>query len=192
MHMTPPASQLPRLMNDLMAWLAKTDAHPFIASCAFHYELEFIHPFSDGNGRIGRLWQTLILSQWQPMLAYLPIETVIKTQQRQYYQTLSEADQAGDCSSFIQFMLDAIHVTLQQAIAVSVSTVPLLATKTSADPSQQILELLRQHPEYSLSQVATHIGKGLSTVERLVRGLRQAGAVRYVGSRKTGYWEVIQ
>jgi Fic family protein len=117
-HMAPPATQLPRLLNDLMRWLSTSDAHPLIASCAFHYELEFIHPFSDGNGRIGRLWQTLLLSRWQPILAYLPIETVIKKQQAEYYQMLSLADQSADCSGFIEFMLNAIRVSLQQAVAV--------------------------------------------------------------------------
>lgn len=117
-HMAPPATQLPRLLNDLMTWLSTSDAHPLIASCAFHYELEFIHPFSDGNGRIGRLWQTLLLSRWQPILAYLPIETVIKQQQAEYYQMLSLADQSADCSGFIEFMLNAIRVSLQQAVAV--------------------------------------------------------------------------
>ena len=76
-HMAPPASRIAKLMDDLLAWLASVPVHPLIASCVFHYEFEFIHPFSDGNGRMGRLWQTLILSQWQPMLAYLPVESVI-------------------------------------------------------------------------------------------------------------------
>ena len=72
-HMAPPATQVPRLMEQLMQWLAETEAHPLIASCALHYELEFIHPFSDGNGRMGRLWQTVILSRWQPVMAFLPV-----------------------------------------------------------------------------------------------------------------------
>jgi Fic family protein len=87
-HVAPPASQVPRLMQNLLGWLETTDAHPLIASAAFHYEFEFIHPFSDGNGRMGRLWQTLILSCWQPMLAYLPVETVIKRRQQDYYDQL--------------------------------------------------------------------------------------------------------
>ena len=76
--MPPPASQVPRLMGDLLSWLASTDIHPLVASCIFHYELEFIHPFTDGNGRLGRFWQTLILSRWQPALAFLPVETLIR------------------------------------------------------------------------------------------------------------------
>ena len=117
MHMAPPQSQVPRLMADLFDWLKNSDAHPLIASAAFHYEFEFIHPFSDGNGRIGRLWQTLILSHWQPMLAYLPVETVIKHRQQDYYQLLTESDQKSDCSAFIEFLLQAIEDSLQEAIS---------------------------------------------------------------------------
>jgi Fic family protein len=80
-HIAPPALQIPRLMADLFNWLATTDYHPLISSCVFHYEFEFIHPFSDGNGRLGRLWQTLILSQWRTEMAFLPVESIIKEQQ---------------------------------------------------------------------------------------------------------------
>ncbi|WP_246841598.1 Fic family protein [Cellvibrio sp. PSBB023] len=76
-HMTPQPSQVARLMENLFHWLETTEAHPLIASSALHYEFEFIHPFSDGNGHMGRLWQTLILSRWQPLLAYLLVETRI-------------------------------------------------------------------------------------------------------------------
>lgn len=102
-HLAPPAERVPGLMNDLLAWLKRTDAHPLIASCVFHYELEFIHPFADGNGRMGRLWQTLILSRWKPLLAWLPVETVIRERQVEYYTALLKAlheaaatDQVGD------------------------------------------------------------------------------------------------
>jgi Fic family protein len=115
-HMAPPAKQLPRLMNDLLTWLQQSDAHPLIASTAFHYDFEFIHPFSDGNGRMGRLWQTLILSQWQPMLAYLPVETVIKHRQNDYYRLLGEADAKSDCTDFIAFLLQALYDSLQEAV----------------------------------------------------------------------------
>lgn len=94
-HMAPPAGQLARLMSDLLNWLKDTDIHPLIASSIFHYEFEFIHPFADGNGRMGRLWQTVILSQWRSELAWLAVETLIHNEQQDYYRVLGECDRAS-------------------------------------------------------------------------------------------------
>jgi Fic family protein len=115
-HMAPPASQVQRLMSDLLDWLKRSTVHPLVASCVFHYEFEFIHPFSDGNGRMGRLWQTLILSNWKPALAYLPVETVIRNQQSEYYSALSAADQASDATGFVEFMLQALLASMQEVV----------------------------------------------------------------------------
>lgn len=114
-HMAPPADRVPYLVADLFQWLSDTEIHPLIASSIVHYELEFIHPFSDGNGRIGRLWQTLILARWHQQLAYLPVETVIRENQAAYYQALGEADQAANASPFIEFMLKSIIDTLKES-----------------------------------------------------------------------------
>lgn len=107
-HMAPPANRVPVLMRDLLAWLLKTDQHPLIVSSVFHYEFEFIHPFSDGNGRMGRLWQSLILSQWKPVLAHLPVESMIHAQQNAYYKALNTSTQQSDSAPFIEFMLARI------------------------------------------------------------------------------------
>lgn len=107
-HMAPPAKRVPFLMSDLMAWLATTKEHPLVASSLFHYEFEFIHPFSDGNGRMGRLWQTVILKAWKPLLAYLPVETVIKENQRNYYAALAQADKDAKATVFVEFMLQSL------------------------------------------------------------------------------------
>lgn len=195
-HLAPPASRLPRLMADLLGWLARTDAHPLIASSALHYELEFIHPFSDGNGRIGRLWQTLVLSRWQPILAYLPVETVIKNRQDDYYCVLGEADQATDCSGFILFMLDAIADALQQPITNKTPVKTLVETlvetpvETLVKMPEQILNLLREQPMLTLAEAAQRLDKSTSAVERAARKLREQGRLRYVGPKKGGHWEV--
>jgi len=113
-HRAPPAKRVPGLMTDLMDWLTTAEDHALIKSCVFHYELEFIHPFMDGNGRMGRLWQTAILGQWNEMFYLLPIESVIKDQQEHYYQTLEKADKAANSTVFIEFMLDIIDAVLVQ------------------------------------------------------------------------------
>lgn len=117
-HMPPAANQLPRLMAGLFDWLETTTSHPLIKSCVFHYEFEFIHPFNDGNGRMGRFWQTLILARWREQLAYLPVETIIKAQQTEYYQALRLADKTSDATVFVEFMLAAIKQALAEAISV--------------------------------------------------------------------------
>ena len=92
-HMAPPAARVPGLVGDLLAWLAASAWHPLLVSCVANYELEFIHPLADGNGRLDRLWQTLILSRWNPLLAWLPIEEVIRSRQQGYDESLGQADQ---------------------------------------------------------------------------------------------------
>lgn len=114
-HMAPPAHLIHSQMQDLLHWLAETDEHPLISSCVFHYEFEFIHPFEDGNGRMGRLWQTLILSRWKPLFAYLPVETVIHSRQKAYYAALGNADQSGESTAFIEFLLEALLTALREA-----------------------------------------------------------------------------
>lgn len=117
LHMAPPANRVPQLMDDLLAWLSRCELHPLIASCVFHYEFEFIHPFADGNGRMGRLWQTLILSQWRAVLAYLPVESVIREQQDAYYEALAISDKAAEATPFVEFMLAALRQALLEGIA---------------------------------------------------------------------------
>ena len=116
-HMAPPAKRVPQLMADLLDWLRNTSEHPLVASCIFHYAFEFIHPFSDGNGRMGRLWQTLILRKWKPLLAYLPVETVIHTRQEDYYRALAVADQQADAAPFVEFMLGALRDAVGEALS---------------------------------------------------------------------------
>lgn len=116
LHMAPPASRVATLVQGLLHWLEKNDWHPLIISCVFHYEFEFIHPFADGNGRMGRLWQTLLLSRWRPVLAYLPVETVIREQQEAYYSALAAADQSGEATPFVEYMLQALLQALSEAV----------------------------------------------------------------------------
>ena len=111
-HMAPPADRVLQLMADLFDWLAATDAHPLITSSVFHYEFEFIHPFADGNGRMGRLWQSLILSSWNPLFADIPVESLIFEHQAEYYHAIQESTLQTDSAPFIAFMLRMILDTV--------------------------------------------------------------------------------
>lgn len=112
-HMAPPAQRVPGLVNELLAWLQGTDQHPLISSSVFHYEFEFIHPFSDGNGRMGRLWQTLILCRQQALYSAIPVESMIYERQQQYYDALQKSTENSDSSHFIEFMLETILATIR-------------------------------------------------------------------------------
>ncbi|WP_288496907.1 Fic family protein, partial [uncultured Acinetobacter sp.] len=107
-HMAPPANQINRLMADLLDWLNDSEIHPLIQSSVFYYEFEFIHPFSDGNGRMGRLWQTLILSRWNPIFVNIPVESLIYQNQKAYYEALQASTDRADSAPFIEFILQMI------------------------------------------------------------------------------------
>lgn len=133
-HMAPPAKRVPDLMANLLDWVDKTDEHPLVASCVFHYELEFIHPFADGNGRMGRLWQTLILQRWKPIFAWLPVETVIKERQAEYYRALAQSDKEGMSTTFIEYILQSLVTVLSEHSETDQATVQV---------SDQVIKLVK-------------------------------------------------
>ena len=130
-HMAPPADRVPQLMADLFNWLVAIDAHPLIASSVFHYEFEFIHPFADGNGRMGRLWQSLILARWNPLFADIPVESLIFEHQAEYYHAIQESTRQTDSAPFITFMLRMI-----------LDTVTVSTPQVSPQVTPQVGELL--------------------------------------------------
>ena len=113
-HAAPPAKIVPQLIGDLFAWYKQSEFHILIKSCIFHYEFEFIHPFADGNGRMGRMWHTLLLSQYNELFAWLPIEDLIRERQQEYYDALAAADKKADCTEFVEMMMKIIFDALNQ------------------------------------------------------------------------------
>lgn len=191
-HMAPQASRVPALMKNLLRWLGETDQHPLIASSVFHYEFEFIHPFSDGNGRMGRLWQTLILSRWNPLFAHVPVESLVHAHQSGYYAALNDSTRRSDSGVFIEFMLARLLEAIAAAgVGETRHKMSVKASvKMSVKTADQILALLRQQPTLTLADVAAQLGKSTRTIERAARELRDAGRLRYAGPQKGGHWEI--
>jgi len=117
-HIAPPAKNLQKLMEDLFSYLKKSDDHLLIKSCVAHYEIEFIHPFLDGNGRMGRLWQSILLLKESNVFEFLPFETIIKERQSEYYTVLEKSDKSGESTEFIEFMLNSINDSLEKLLDV--------------------------------------------------------------------------
>lgn len=115
-HIAPPYENVPFLMKELFKYLKQSNEIELIKSCVFHYELEFIHPFIDGNGRMGRLWQTLVLMKKYPIFEFLPFETIINQNQKDYYRALAQSDQAGNSTAFIEYMLGVINNSMDQLL----------------------------------------------------------------------------
>jgi Fic family protein len=117
-HMAPKADRVPYLMDELFSFLGTDDCHPLIRGCVFHYELEFIHPFQDGNGRMGRFWHSLLLSRYHPVFEFIPVESLIRENQKKYYEALELSDKTGDSTPFVEFSLSMIHEAIDDFLVV--------------------------------------------------------------------------
>lgn len=206
-HMAPPFANVPSLVKDLFAWLSDSEDPVLVKSCVFHYEFEFIHPFPDGNGRTGRLWQTALLGSWRNEFYGAPVENVVWAHQQEYYQAIRASSAAGECGPFIDFMLDKILRTLKAkgkayeiaAAGIATRTSQKTDKKTSQKTSQKtgqktgqkILSIMKSMPDVTLAELANATGLSVAGVRWNIRKLKDANLVRRVGPDKGGHWEVV-
>lgn len=188
-HLASPADRVPELMFDLFKWLKESDAHPLIKSCVFHYEFEFIHPFQDGNGRMGRLWQTVILKEWKEIFAWLPVETLIKENQKEYYNVLGASDSDANSTKFIEFMLALILNTIEEIISTEKKVTQKVTVKVTVN-QQKILNLLKQNPFITQEELSKIIGIARKSIILNMKKLQEAGLIKRIGADKNGYWQV--
>ena len=196
-HIAPPSERVYPLMSDLFDWLKNADDHLLVRSCVFHYEFEFIHPFIDGNGRMGRLWQSLILSRWHPAFAHLPVENMVYSNQQAYYDAIAQSTKQGESGPFIEFMLGEILDTVRRhqgepLNAPANDTVSDTANDTvKTTPTQEgIIDLVRKNPLSTYDELAAQLGVGRATIARNIAILKDRGVLERVGEDKNGYWKL--
>ena len=188
-HLAPPADRVPFLMSDLFEWLINSDVHPLIKSCVFHYEFEFIHPFQDGNGRMGRLWQTVILKEWKSVFAWLPIETLIKENQVEYYNALNSSDSDANSTNFTVFMLQTILRTIKEIIETEKKITPKITVKITAN-QKKILEAIKQNPFVTQEELSSIVGIAKLNINKNMKKLQEQGIIERVGADRNGKWIV--
>lgn len=188
-HIAPAASRVPELMFDLFEWLKTSDVHPLIKSCVFHYEFEFIHPFQDGNGRMGRLWQTVILKEWKEIFAWLPVETLIKENQKEYYNALGTSDSNANSTKFIEFMLSLILNTIEEIIETEKKVTVKVTQKVTVN-QQKILNLIKENPFITQEELSKNIGIARKSIISNMKKLQDVGLIKRIGADKNGYWQV--
>ena len=178
----PPHKLVPSLMDNLFDWMnkVKDTINPLILSSVFHYEFVFIHPFHDGNGRTARLWQTAILSHWEKAFTYLPIESMIKKNQEDYYKVIDNCNKAGNSTEFIEFMLKMIDDTIDETTK----------NTTQETTQEKIINLIRKNPNITQTQMAKILGLTRDGISYNIKQLKDNGVIERIGATKNGYWIV--
>ncbi len=177
---------VPGLVMELLDWVKNSDVHMLIRSCVFHYEFELIHPFVDGNGRVGRLWHTLLLSKWNSTFAWLPVESMIHDRQQEYYEAINAANDAGESTVFVEFMLSTIKASLMDAIKVSDEMSDGKMDK-AAVRWKLIEEFLQTHDYIRNADVRVLCGVSAATANRILAGLVLDGTLIKV--HLGGHWQ---
>ena len=184
--MAPPEHMVVPLMEQLFDWMKKSKdtVNPLILSCIFHYEFVFIHPFSDGNGRMARLWQTAILSDWEEFFKYMPIESLIRKNQDDYYKAIYNCNNAGNSNEFIEFMLKMISEAISEAMTTQ---------ETAQETTQEkILNLIKENPAITQVQMAKALNITRDGVAYNIRILKENGIIERIGSTKKGNWKILK
>jgi Fic family protein len=187
-HIAPQSYLVPQLMSELFEWLKESDEHILLKSCIFHYEFEFIHPFVDGNGRIGRLWQSVILYNYNPLFASLPTEGIVRNHQEEYYKALENSTAMGESTPFIEFMLDMILQTINK-FGNEVGNAVGNKIGNLTQNQIMIVELMKVNSKISAKKLSEEVGISVRKIEENISKLKKLDIINRVGGTR-GYWEV--
>ncbi len=189
--MAPPHRMAPELMDNLFRWMneVKENVNPLILSSIFHYEFVFIHPFSDGNGRTARLWQTAILAHWKDLFKYIPIESIIRKHQEEYYTAIQNCNNAGNSSEFIEFMLKVINEAVDGMIVTSGQETTQETTQKTTQ--EKIINLIMKNPAITQVEMAKILDLTRDGISYNIKILKEKGIIERVGSTKNGFWKIL-
>ena len=185
-HMGTLPEYIPELINNLFLWLKNSKEHPLIKAAVFHYEFEFIHPFQDGNGRIGRLWHSLILSKWKKFFAWLPIESLVQKYQKEYYIIINNSNKDGESTEFILFMLEIIKETLIELVETQKMTDKVIDKMTDKNKERVklLMKYLDQNNSISNKEAQSLLGISEATARRFLNSLVKENLLVAVGEYK--------
>ena len=187
LHVGTLPAYVPGLVAELLDWTEHDPQHILIKSCVFHYEFELIHPFADGNGRIGRLWHTLLLSKWNPIFAWLPVESMIHDRQEKYYRAFNAANNAADSTVFITFMLEAVRDTMLEVITADGSVTKSKSDKAAAR-EKLVMDYLEQNNAITNSDVQELLHVSTATANRILNSMVEKGMiVRFRNGKSWAY-----
>ena len=184
------ANMVQILMGELFSWLKETDEHLLIVSCVFHYEFEFIHPFSDGNGRVGRLWQSVILTHYKDIFEQIPIESVVRENQAEDYDALEASGSVGESTPFIEFMLDMILQTLKKLEEENQRVGEKVGINLTEN-QKEIIKYMMENPKISAKKLSESVGISSRKIEENIRKLKEDKIIERVGANRGGYWKII-
>jgi len=185
-HVAPPHGVVPSLMRDLFEWLKNSDEHMLIKSCVFHYEFEFIHPFSDGNGRIGRLWQSVMLYHWREVFVVMPTESIVRDHQDRYYEALEISGSLGESTPFVEFMLEVILNTIRKVGNKVGNGVGNSLTQNQL----MIIENIESNSKISAVKLSEIVGISKRKIEENLAKLKELNILKRVGGTR-GHWEIV-
>jgi len=183
-HIAPQSHFVPELMTQLFEWLKESDEHMLLKSCIFHYEFEFIHPFSDGNGRMGRLWQSVMLHNYNPLFSSLPTESIVRDHQEEYYKALEDATSLGESTPFIEFMLCMILEAI-----IKVGNIVGNKVGNLTENQMMITQMMKENSKVSAKLLAAEVGISVRKIEENVAKLKKLNIIKRVGGTR-GHWEV--